>query len=136
MKLLMIYMHNFAFKPNIKTIDTAKDAIDGGEATDALVGLIHVEAEDAEKSIYAETKLVKNLKWAARRNNTNRIVLHSFAHLSDSNSSPGFASKLFDNVEARLRNASYEVLQTPFGYFHDLKIDAPGYSFARLFKSF
>ncbi|VAX26204.1 fragment of protein derived from threonyl-tRNA synthetase, partial [hydrothermal vent metagenome] len=38
--------------------------------------------------------------------------------------------------EQRLKNADYEVSQTPFGYFLDLDVKAPGHSFARLFKEF
>ncbi len=39
-------------------------------------------------------------------------------------------------VEERLRNADYEVWQTPFGYFLDLDLQAPGRSTARIFSSF
>ncbi|NOY60050.1 MAG: hypothetical protein GXO75_14135 [Calditrichaeota bacterium] len=37
-------------------------------------------------------------------------------------------------AEVRLKNSGYETHQTPFGYFLDLDIKAPGHSFARLFK--
>lgn len=83
-----------------------------------------------------EKKLVKNLKWAAGKNNTKKIVLHSFAHLSDSKANPEFTISLFDKTETRLKNANYEAWQTAFGYFMDLKIEAPGYSLARLYKAF
>ena len=33
-----------------------------------------------------------------------------------------------------LENADYQVEQTPFGYFLDLKVDAPGFSLARVYK--
>ena len=35
-----------------------------------------------------------------------------------------------------MKNADYEIYQTAFGYFMDLKIDASGYSVARIFKSY
>ena len=136
MKLLMIYTDYFSVTPNIKTLEDAEDVSGSIEYKDSLIGLIHVEEEDEEKAGNVETKLVKNLKWAARKNDTNRIVLHSFAHLSESNASPDFAKMIFDNTESRLINADYEVSQTPFGYFHHLELKAPGYSLARLFKSF
>ena len=79
--------------------------------------------------------MVKNLKWAASKNNTKRIILHSFAHLSESKASPEFTNELFNKAETRLKNANYEVFQTPFGYFLDLDLNAPGYSLARIFKS-
>ena len=136
MKLLMIYCDYFSTNPNIKTLDSAEEINKKLEFENALVGMIHVETEDEENSSKVETKLVKNLKWAARKNETNKIVLHSFAHLSVSDSSPEFAQKIFDNAERRLKEAGYETYQTPFGYFNDLQIKAPGYSQARIFKSF
>ena len=81
-----------------------------------------------------ETKLIKNLKWAARKNHTERIVLHSFTHLSQSKASSEITKQLLDNSEQRLKKADYEVYQTPFGYFLDLDVKAPGYPLARLFK--
>jgi hypothetical protein len=79
--------------------------------------------------------LLKNLKWAAKKNETQQIILHSFAHLSESKATPEFSKALFDKTQQRLENAGYEVAQTPFGYFLDLNVDAPGYSQARMFKS-
>jgi len=34
-----------------------------------------------------------------------------------------------------MMNAGYKVNQTPFGYFLDLQVDAPGHSLARVFKN-
>ena len=80
--------------------------------------------------------MVKNLKWAAKKNNTRYVILHSFAHLSESKADPHFTKELFDRVEARMKNADYDCDQTPFGYFLDLEVKAPGVSQARIFKSF
>ena len=99
-----------------------------------LVGFIQTEKEDEKDSKYIETKLVKNLKWAARKNDTENIVLHSFAHLSNSKASVGFTQEIFNNAENRIEEAGYKVAQTPFGYFLDLDLKAPGKSLARIFK--
>ncbi len=136
MKLLMIYMGKFAYKTTIKTLDMAKERDEEKEIKDVLVGFIHVEKEDEGKLDKVETKLVKNLKWAAKKNDTNTIVLHSFAHLSQSKADPEITERLLDNAEKRLKNAGYEALQTPFGYFLDLEVKAPGKSLARVFKEF
>ncbi|MDA3779177.1 MAG: hypothetical protein PF487_02910, partial [Bacteroidales bacterium] len=77
----------------------------------------------------------KNLKWISGKNNTKKIILHSFAHLSDSKSDPEFTKSLFNNIDERLTNSGFEVSQTSFGYFLDLKVEAPGYSLARVFKN-
>jgi len=136
MKLLMIYCEGFAFNPVSKTLEDFPEVNDGGEFEDALVAFIQTEAEDEENAKSVETKLVKNLKWGAKKNNTPRVVLHSFAHLSESKADPHFTKDLFDKAEARMHNANYECSQTPFGYFLDIDVKAPGVSQARIFKSF
>jgi hypothetical protein len=138
MKLLMIYCNRFAYKPAIKNLDEVEEITESAEFENAQVAFIQVEEEDEaegrEKSI--EKKLLNFTKWIARKNNTRKIVLHSFAHLSESKASAEFTKALFDRVELRLKNVDYEVAQTPFGYFLDLEVNAPGFSLARVFKSF
>ena len=136
MKLLIIYCKNFSYKPQIKTLEDFPDFTESIKLENVLVAFTQMEAEDEENQKYVETKLVKNLKWAAKKNETKHIVLHSFAHLSESKASPIITKGLFDIVEKRLQNADYNCEQTPFGYFLDIHVDAPGRSSARIFKSF
>jgi len=136
MKLLMIYSTSFGYKTNIKNLEKFED-IDKEETLEKiLVAFIHSEEADMENDGKTETKMIKNIKWAAKKNNTNRILLHSFAHLSESKATPEFTYKLFDGAMKRLLSSGYEVFQTPFGYFLDLNLRAPGISSARIFKSF
>ncbi len=136
MKLLMIYSKKFYYNPTIKTLESFETVDKDFEIKNALVAFIHAEEQDEEDIKNVEKKLVKNLKWAAKKNNTNIVILHSFAHLSESKANPEFTKELFNMAEARMKNANYETYQTPFGYFLDLSVDAPGYSLARIFKSF
>jgi len=133
----MIYVKKFSYTPTIKTLENFEDHSEGKTFENALVGFIQVEEHDTEKEILkVEKTLVKNLKWGAKKNATNLVVLHSFAHLSESKASPEYTKEIFDLAEKRLQNANYETAQTPFGYFLDLDVNAPGFSQARMFKSF
>lgn len=134
MRLLMIYAERFAYRTSVKAVESAPEVTEEKVIENVLVGFIHAEEKDEENISYVETKMIKNLKWAARKNNTKKIVLHSFAHLSETKASPEITKQLLDNLEKRLQKADYEVYQTPFGYFLDLDLKAPGNSFARLFK--
>ena len=134
MKLLMIYTTGFDYKTSLKALDSVPGLDEHKKFSDLLVGFIHVEAADEQDLGYIETKLVKNLKWAAGKNNTKKIMLHSFAHLSTSKASPETTLELFNSAEERLKKSGYEVWQTPFGYFLDLDMQAPGTPLARLFK--
>ena len=136
MKLLMVYVENFGYKTTTKTLENFPEINEEQEIKNSLVGFIHVEEKDEENKAKTVTKLIKNLKWAANKNETKKIVLHSFAHLSESKAAPEITKEIFDRAEERLINAGYEVYQTPFGYFLNLKVSAPGYSQARIFKSF
>lgn len=136
MKLLMIYTDRFAYNPAVKTLDEEPECSTPGEIRDTVVGLIHAEAEDEDNATGVEKKLVKNLKWGARKNETQRIVLHTFSHLAETRASAAFTKALLARAEERLRGAGYEVWQTPFGYFLDLDLQAPGRSTARIFASF
>ena len=136
MKLLIIYADKFGYKTNKKGLEEVESINEEREFQNCLVGFIHFEEKDEENLSTIETKMIKQLKWASRKNETNKIIIHSFAHLSQSKGSPEKTKELFDSAETRLKNADYEVFQTPFGYFLDLDVNAPGHSFARLFKEF
>jgi hypothetical protein len=136
MKLLMIYCTNFSYNPQIKTLDDFPEVSDSESFNDVLVAFIHAEEHDQENAKSVETKLIKNLKWAAKKNNTSNVILHSFAHLAETKAEPNFTKEIFDLAEARMKNADYQCFQTPFGYFLDLDLKAPGVSQARIFKGF
>lgn len=122
--------------PASKTLPDVEDVSHGADFENCIAAFIQVEEEDESKDILSrEKKLVNHLKWTARKNETNTIVLHSFAHLSESRASIEFTKSVFGEAEKRLQNAGYTTAQTPFGYFLDLNINAPGYSLARIWAS-
>jgi hypothetical protein len=136
MKLLIWYCSSFGYTPSLASLEDADPDPGTVEIRDAVVGFIQAEEADQLETSEVEKKVLKNLKWAAGKNETKRVVLHSFAHLSDSKASPAFTRELFHRLQDRLESAGYEVFQTPFGWFLDLRMDAPGKSLARVFKSF
>ncbi len=135
MKLLLIYCKKFGYTPTIRNVDNAPENNMPAQYVNVQVAFIHIEQEDIERDKEVEKKLVKNLKWICGKNQVNNIILHSFAHLSESKAEPDFTKQLLNKVEERMMNAGYKVNQTPFGYFLDLQVDAPGHSLARVFKN-
>ncbi len=133
MKVLVIYVNEFSYQPAQKNLETADETTEGSRFTNSILAFVQVEEKDELKSVSSrEKKLVNHLKWTARKNNTKKVILHSFAHLSESKASVTYTRELFDLAEKRLHNADFKADQTPFGYFLDLKIDAPGFSLARI----
>ena len=135
MRLLFWYCERFAWKPSLKTLDNAPEAVPMTHEQ-TVVAFIHVEPPDVVEGSPVETKLVKNAKWVARKWGTQRIVLHSFTHLGEKKADPEDAKGLIDRVQKRLETAGYTAVQTPYGYFNDLSIDAPGHPLARIYKEF
>ncbi|MBT3385875.1 MAG: hypothetical protein HN778_06290 [Prolixibacteraceae bacterium] len=136
MKVLVMYVDEFGYTPAQKTLESAEDVSEGATFNDAIAAFIQVEVSDEEKDVKSrEKKLVNHLKWTARKNNCTKVILHSFAHLSESKASIEFTKELFDLAEKRLQNAEFTTAQTPFGYFLDLKLKAPGYSLARIWAT-
>ncbi|SFE08977.1 threonyl-tRNA synthetase editing domain-containing protein [Thermophagus xiamenensis] len=142
MKVLVFYTKKFAYKtaeqnlsneelnifyPDIKEINHQ------GEYSNCITAFIQVEKEDEEKGVKSrEKKLANHLKWVARKNNTHSILLHSFAHLSSSKASLKFTADLLKAACTRLQNGDYEASITPFGFFLDINMEAPGFSMARV----
>jgi hypothetical protein len=126
----------FAYKPAQKNLESAEDVLEGATFKDLILAFIQIEESDEEKDVKSrEKKLVNHLKWTARKNNCKSVILHSFAHLSESKASIDFTKELFNLAEKRLHNAEFVTAQTPFGYFLDLDIKAPGFSLARIWAT-
>ncbi len=133
MKVLVFYTQSFSYNPSEKNLEDAPDPGEAKSFEDCILAFIQIEESDEEKDVKSrEKKLVNHLKWTARKNNTKNVVLHSFAHLSESKATVEFTKAVFDAAQARLEKVDHQVAQTPFGYFLDLKIDAPGFSLARI----
>jgi len=131
----MFNVREFWYKTYTKTLKEVKDVDKEVSIKDAIVVFANVEREDQEQTASTIRKAVKNILWLARKTGKSRIVLHSFAHLSDSKSSVEFAGKVFEAIEDKLTQKGYEVSSTPFGYFLEFKIHVLGESLAKVWKA-
>jgi hypothetical protein len=133
MRALFWYCNRFSWAPAMKTLADAPDA-EAADHQNSIVAFVHVEPKDLEKGHPAETKLVKNAKWLARKWEITEIILHSFSHLGEKKADAAQARALLDRTQERLEKAGYQTTQTPYGYFLNLQIDAPGHPLARIYK--
>lgn len=135
MRVLFLFCTHFEWHPAMKTIETVPDA-QPHSAKNVVVAFVHVEPKDVQGDNSAETKLVKNAKWLARKWNITDIILHSFTHLGEEKADIESAQKLLNQAQLRLNEAGYFTIQTPYGYFLDLSIQAKGHPLARIYKEF
>lgn len=131
----MFHASEFWYKTYSKTLENA-DKKEGEESIDeSIVIFLQVEKEDEER----ENKLIKeaidNIKWLLKKTNMNLVVLHSFAHLSESKSTPEFAQGLIGSLEKALGERGVTTHVTPYGYLLEFKIHVLGESLAKVFKS-
>ena len=136
MKVLLIYCKRFAYTPTVKTLDSAEEITEGKTYKDTQVAFIQVEEEDKDNEKSVKKNLRNLLKWIERKNQPQHLLLHSFAHLSNSKADPQYTQEFLNYMEEWLTERGYSVSQTPFGYFLDLQVEAPGFSLARVFKEF
>ncbi|WMW22527.1 threonyl-tRNA synthetase editing domain-containing protein [Methanolobus mangrovi] len=134
MKMLMFDTEYFWFETFSKNLDHVDDLETEERIEDTAVAFIHAEVEDEPRKDKVVKKAVSNLKWYLNKVNKNRIVLHSFAHLSSSKSSPEFAMEVLSEIKTKLENKEVEVHTTAFGYFSEFSIHVRGESLAKVFK--
>lgn len=134
MKMLMFDTESFWFETFSKTLEHVEDQKAEEKIDAAAVIFMHVELEDEERKSKVMKTATKNLKWYLNKLNKNKIVLHSFAHLSSSTSSPEFAAELIHEIKEKLEEKNIEVHTTPFGYFSEFSIHVKGESLAKVFK--
>ena len=128
MKLLMLHAKEFWYKPYTDSTDATKS----DNMTDAVIAFIHVEEKDMNGEEVID-KAVGNLRWLAKKNETDKIVLHSFAHLSKSKSNPETANKIIQTISEKLKK-NFAVHIVPFGHFYEFSIHVLGPSLAKVFK--
>ena len=100
-----------------------------------VIILIHVEKEDEKRPNEMARRLRKFSIWFARLNDVDKIVLHSFAHLSESKADPNIARQIIEKAYKGIIQRGYNAHLTPFGYFLELKLHISDRTSSRVFKS-
>jgi transcriptional regulator of aromatic amino acid metabolism len=136
MKLLCFQAKYFRWKTHSKTLAQVADQDVEEQVADVVVIFVHAEQcdEEADKKNSVLRQTLKHVKWLANKRNLKNIVMHSFTHLGGETSSPDFAESFINAVAQRLREASYRVWTTPFGYFCEWDLSVYGESLAKVWK--
>ena len=130
----MFYALEFWWKPYAQVLDEAIDATGEVLVKEAVVAFYQVEAQDPERRKKVVEKLVKNIKWLARKFDTQKVVLHSFSHLSLSKAPPEEAREIIAQAKEKLQRGGFEVFETPYGWLNEWKIHVAGESLAKVYK--
>ena len=136
MKLLCFQAKHFRWKTYSKTLLEVADQDVNEQVADAVVIFVHAEKsdEEADKKPSVLRQVLKHIKWLANKRDFKNIVIHSFTHLGGETASPDFAEALIKAVAERLRENTYTVWTTPFGYFCEWDLSVYGDSLAKVWK--
>ena len=132
----MFHVGEFWYKTYSKTLENVDTQEKEAKTNEGIVAFIQAEKEDEGRENKLRGKAVDNIRWILKKTNTNTVVLHSFAHLSESKSSSEFAQKLIESLKSSLEEHRVVTHVTPYGYFLEFKIHVLGESLAKVFKSF
>ena len=124
----MLHVDSFWYRPNESTSEERT------EIGESLHIWIHSEEGDVDNRAGVLRKMVKNIRWLAKKIDCNAVTLHSFAHLDDSKADPAFADSLIEEVALKLREREYTVHIVPFGQFYEFNLHVKGPSLAKVFK--
>lgn len=136
MKLLCFQAKHFRWKTYSKTLVEVADQDVDEQVADAIVIFVHAEKsdEEADKKPSVLRQTLKHIKWLANKRDFKNIVIHSFTHLGGETASPDFAEALIKAVADRLRENTFTVWTTPFGYFCEWDLSVYGDSLAKVWK--
>ena len=136
MKLLCFQAKHFHWKSHSKTLAQAADQGVEEHVSELVVVFVHAEQsdEEADKHNSVLRQTLKHIRWLANKRGLKNIVIHSFTHLGGETSSPDFAESFISAVAQRLRQGSYTVWTTPFGYFCEWDLSVYGESLAKVWK--
>ncbi len=125
----MFHLDSFWYRPNE---ESSKDK--GTSVDECLLVWLQSEPHDIEDRVKILRKVVKNIKWLAKKVDVSRILLHSFAHLGHKKADEEFSENIINDIEKRLLERDFEVSQVPFGEFNEFKMHVKGPSLAKVFK--
>ncbi|MHA2424404.1 MAG: threonyl-tRNA synthetase editing domain-containing protein [Candidatus Thorarchaeota archaeon] len=127
----MFHLESFWYRPNKASSDD-----EGTSLSESLLVWIQSEKSDEDDRTGILRKMVKNIRWLAKKADTTNIILHSFAHLGESKSDPEFADALIEELASRLLEREYDIHIVPYGKFYEFKMHVKGPSLAKVFKQF
>jgi hypothetical protein len=131
-RLLIWHVDAFVAEPTQRGRSSIADAEPPRVAVkDALVVFAQAEQADESDPESIAARAAGAIQRVAAQLKVPVIVLHSFAHLFGTPSSPEVARQVLDATQSALAGQGLAVSQTAFGWFNRLEISAKGHPLSR-----
>ncbi len=133
MRLLIWHVDAFSAEPTERGRSKVADAEPRSVAIgEGLVVFAATEQSDEAEPEAVALRAVHAIEDVAGKLGARTVVLHSFAHLFVTLSTPDISRTIFGRVEALLAEHGYTVSQSAFGWFNRLELRAKGHPLSRI----
>jgi len=117
----LLMLHSDYFKYQVVERTRFSEDVDEAEKSGiinepVLVVFVCSEKVDEAGASQVARKAAEEIINIASQVGTDNVVLHSFAHLSNSLSSPKIAKKIIGEIHQNLSSRGYRSVKTPFGW--------------------
>ena len=134
MRFLALHVNHFCCTVTTKGRSSVYEPYDDPvtRVDEALVVLVSVErGDERDPALVAQRAAAEIIKLTTQLN-VQSVVLHPFAHLFATLSSPDMAIEVLNRTHEALSAAELQSYRTPFGWFNTLQIDAKGHPISRV----
>ena len=135
MQLLLIHSDFIEYEVKKKTKIAEETKALSGRLDDALVAFCAVESRDADGLSDVIDKSVAEIIATALKVECKRIMVYPYAHLSNDLSSPEVAIEALKGLENGLKEAGYDVLRAPFGWYKAFTLSCKGHPLSELSRT-
>ncbi len=137
MQILLIHSDYIEYetKKSTPVAEKIEESSKKGRMEEALTVFLAVEKIDEDNLEYVATQTRDEIKKVTDQVRTNRIMLYPYAHLSSSLASPKAAVEELKKIEELLKEAEFEVMRAPFGWYKSFTIKCKGHPLSELSRS-
>lgn len=136
MKNLIFYCDKFSYTLDHATLVAEKTGHEGESEIFENALVIFSSAEKGDTAEIA-TAGAKDIRKIARKNNTQKIVINPFAHLSGNLAGPEDAIRIIDDMAQKIQSQNeFEVSRLHFGWYKQFDINISGKENSQIFRSY
>ena len=137
MQILLIHSDYIEYetKKSTPVAEKIEESNKKGRMEEALTVFLAVEKNDEDNIEYVARQTRDEIRKVTDQVKTNRIMLYPYAHLSSSLASPKAAVEALKKLEELLKEAEFEVMRAPFGWYKSFTIKCKGHPLSELSRS-